>query len=227
MYNLTIHASELSSIVAGYKPNMKKVPPLSKGAQALVKSKVKQHLRQYNMHFSTSATRKGTEKEQEAIDLLNEYRGKNYQKCTTRIKDIVLSGECDIIDLQCYDFKTGEYCQKIIRDIKCPEKWPNMPATWDEVQEYAKKGGYDWQGVAYMYLYDADKFRIDCVFMETDIDEIPSWQNHTQFTVMPNVPLKQRICTWGFDRDYHKEAFMLDRLQKCNEFAQYYYNRIK
>lgn len=227
MFDLKIHASELSSITAGYKPGLKKWPPLSKGAKSLVESKVKQYLRHYNMKFSTSATIKGTEKEEEAIDLLNQYRGTTYEKNKERVIDEILTGECDIFDIQTYIIGAAIITQKIIRDIKCPEKWPNMPATWEEVKEYAKKGGYDWQGVAYMYLYDADKFRIDCVFMETDIDDVPHWQNHTQFVVMPMVDIKQRICTWGFDRDYHKEAFMLDRLEKCNEYAQYYFNRIK
>lgn len=99
---------------------------------------------------------KGIQCEEEAIELYNNVFFTRHTKNSERRENSWLTGEADIV-----------VPGKKIIDIKNAWSLPTFPATSDEVMAIAKKSGYDYQGRAYMALWDVDEFEVAYCMVST------------------------------------------------------------
>jgi hypothetical protein len=130
-------------------------PQLSKGAKTYIKEVWLKNEKGFEEEITDKKLRKGIQGEEDAINLISFVDGIMYVKNEERKHDHHITGECDVVT----DFKDLEFegtffdSVKVIDDTKCswnPRTFMNATLTTD----------YEWQGRAYLYLYDADIFRL-------------------------------------------------------------------
>ena len=122
-------------------------PELSQGAKTWIKEVWLEHEKGFREDFSSKYTRKGLQAEEDAINLVSFVDNIMYSKNKKRLIKGHLTGECDINT----NFKDLE--TRVIDDMKCC--W--SPKTF---MASGMTSLYEWQGISYMYLYDADVFRL-------------------------------------------------------------------
>jgi hypothetical protein len=115
---------------------------LSAGAKTYLKNLAKEFVYDFKTEFTSKYTDKGLIVEDEARDLYNRVMGTNYEKNFERKENAWLSGECDI--------DTGD---KIV-DIKASWSLNTFPGF----SEDGIDSGYEWQGRAYMMLWNRPAF---------------------------------------------------------------------
>jgi hypothetical protein len=130
-------------------------PELSKGAKTYIKEVWLENEKGFREEVTDKKLRKGTQAEEDAITLVSFVDNQLYIKNEIRKNKNNLTGECDIITK--FDKLEGEngetYSATVIDDTKC--SW--NPRTF---MQAGLTVNYEWQGRAYMYLYDADIFRL-------------------------------------------------------------------
>lgn len=207
---------------------------LPKGAMSAVKEKVRQYCLDYKTDIETKGMSKGTECEQDAIDFLNFYRKTSYKKNEERKEKKYLKGTCDIIySKKITPVKKGGLTEILdisnnhIIDIKCPETWKTMPQLESEVIEAGEKSGYFWQGLGYMYLFNGVSFEL-CYCMRDTPDEYiaPYIKDDSAHKVSFDTDDKYCISSHKIDRDEDKIKFMLERLDECKKYADWYFNQL-
>ena len=117
---------------------------LSQTAKSYIDQLAKEHFYGYESPIVNRYLDKGINQELESIQLLNSVRFENFEKNTERIENEWLTGECDIL--------TNE---KII-DIKTSWSLDTFP----ELPEDIDSKDYEWQGRAYMMLYEKHEFEL-------------------------------------------------------------------
>jgi hypothetical protein len=122
-----------------------------------------------------------------------------------------MSGECDIL------------LDDLIIDIKTSWSLETFPATAEDGDESL----YEWQGRAYMYLYDRPSFELIYCMVSTDptndLGLLTPWDNMSLHRVDHIDPAK-RITVIKYDRDMDLELAMLERLRHASEFYVQYVN---
>ena len=88
--------------------------------------------------------------------------------------------------------------------------------------EDAKSTGYEWQGRAYMMLWDKEEFYLDYCLMDTPEKLIPKWENK-QLHQMSHLNINLRITTVEYKRDLQKEQQIIQRIKNC----RIYWNLLK
>ena len=183
---------------------------LSQGAKSEIRRIAKEHFYGYTSEITTKPVLKGLQFEQAGIDLLNSVRfGANYVKNKIRLENEYLNGCCDIIT------------DDLIIDIKSPWSLETFPATEDEGFDSL----YEWQGRAYMQLYDRPRFELIYTMYSTDNDLLTDWDNRSIHKVDHINPAK-RITVLSFDRDQEKEEYMLEKLRYCSEYYSQYMQQL-
>lgn len=129
---------------------------LSVGAKTVLNGMAKEFVYGFNEVINTKYFNKGLMCEDDSIALYNNVFFTNYVKNTERKTNEWITGECDII-----------VPGKKVIDIKCAWSLPTFPATTEEVEAIMKKAGYDYQGRAYMHLWDVDEFEIAYCMVST------------------------------------------------------------
>lgn len=221
-----------------------KPPELSQGAKTYVKSVWLKYEKGFEEEVTDKKLRKGLQAEEDAINLISFVDGVFYIKNDKRISKNNLTGEADVIT----DFKNvpieDEPEQvtdlKVIDDLKC--SW--NPRTFMNAK---LETIYEWQGRAYLYLYDGDIFRlrhclVDCppdvlaeeykkfCFQHNIIDDsleeykeaIEQFNRNYLYEGSGSYNKKERVKTFSFERDYELEAVLL----KSVELAVEYYKTI-
>lgn len=178
---------------------------LSAGAKTYLKSIARQISYDFEPNLDVKYVNKGIQCEQDSIDLLNRLYFKKYQKNQTRIETDLLSGECDIL--------TDTY----IRDIKTSWSLETFPVLIED----AKDSMYEWQGRAYMHLYNRDTFYLDYCMVTTP-EELRKYEPANLHEV-DHIPEEMRVTTVVYQRDMELEKKMLE---KCR-VAQLYIEQIK
>lgn len=178
---------------------------LSAGAKTYLKSIARQISYDFEPTLDVKYVNKGIQCEQDSIDLLNRLYFKKYQKNQTRIETDLLSGECDIL--------TDTY----IRDIKTSWSLETFPVLIED----AKDSMYEWQGRAYMHLYNRDTFYLDYCMVTTP-EELRKYEPANLHEV-DHIPEEMRVTTVVYQRDMELEKKMLE---KCR-VAQLYIEQIK
>lgn len=129
---------------------------LSVAAKTYLKGLAKEYVYSYHKMVQSKYFDKGIQCEDSAIELYNEVFFTNYTKNTERRTNDFITGEPDII-----------VPGKLIIDIKNAWSLDTFPATSEDAAEIAKKSGYDFQGRAYMWLFDIDEFEVAYCLVST------------------------------------------------------------
>ena len=186
-----------------------KSDPLSETAKSEIRKIAKQDFYGYSLEVKTKPMIKGTEWEQEGINLLNDIRFTNYTKNELRVENEYMSGCCDIIT------------DDLIIDIKSSWSLETFPATPSE----GESSDYEWQGRAYMWLYNRPAFELVYTMYTTPDELLTEWDNLSIHRV-DHIPMHHRVTVLSYDRDMDKEEERRERLIYCNEYYSKYINEL-
>jgi hypothetical protein len=182
---------------------------LSQGAKTYIRKIAKEDFFGYNTELDNKFINKGKDQEQDSIDLINLVRFTNYQKNTIRIDNEWLTGECDILlDDKIIDVKTSWSL----------ETWPATPGE-------AHDSEYEWQGRAYMMLYDKPQFELSFCMVTTKDEFLNQWENISIHRVDHIAPEK-RITSIIYERDLEKEEIIRDKCIFASEYYSQYINEL-
>jgi hypothetical protein len=204
------HPSSIGKIMTNARS---KSEVLSETAKSYIKSIAKQDFYGYNIELNNKYIIKGIEQEQDSIDLVNAVRFTDYKKNKVRLETEVMTGECDIL------------LDDAIIDIKTSWSLETWPATAEDGDESL----YEWQGRAYMYLYDRLSFELIYCMVSTDpqnkLGLLNQWDNMSLHRV-DHIDAAKRITVIRYERDIELELAMLERLRHASEFYVQYINKL-
>jgi len=179
---------------------------LSAGAKTFIGKLAKQYVYGYNKVVETKYMDKGLACEDEAIELINRLRFKSYIKNTERREDEFLTGECDI------------YVPKI--------KTIDMKVSWDldtfpALSEDCHDPLYEWQGRAYMRLWDVPEHEVCFAMLDTpeDLIRYEQLELHQVLHIDPSL----RLTSITYYRDQALEDKMI---AKCKIAQDYLLNTV-
>lgn len=200
LWQKTMHkfrASALSEIMTDPKS---KDEVLSVGAKTAVMKLAKELVYGYDEQISSKYMEKGILVEDQAIALYNEVFFTNHQKNIVRMSNLWITGECDIF--------TPE---KII-DIKSSWSLATFPVT----AEAGKDKGYEWQGRAYMWLWDVDQFEVAYCLVNTP-DELIGYEQ-PDLHYVDHINPELRVTRVQYTRDKALEDKIKQRVEAANEY---------
>jgi hypothetical protein len=204
------HPSSIGKIMTNARS---KSEVLSETAKSYIKSIAKQDFYGYNIELNNKYIIKGIEQEQDSIDLVNAVRFTDYKKNKVRLETELMTGECDIL------------LDDTIIDIKTSWSLETWPATAEDGDESL----YEWQGRAYMYLYDRPSFELIYCMVSTDTQNelglLNQWDNMSLHRV-DHIDAAKRITVIRYERDIELERAMLERLRHASEFYVQYINKL-
>lgn len=183
-----------------------KTDVLSQTAKSYIEQLAKEDFFGYTSPLINRYLDKGINQELESINLLNSVRFEDFYKNTQRVENEFLTGECDIITTES------------IIDIKTSwslDTFPELPEDIDSNQ-------YEWQGRAYMMLFN--RFEFELVFcMVSTWDEFLTQYDDKALHKVDHIDPRKRITSITFERDLELERQMIERCQLATE---YYIERI-
>ena len=183
-----------------------KTDVLSQTAKSYIEQLAKEDFFGYTSPLVNRYLDKGINQELESINLLNSVRFENYEKNDQRVENEFITGECDIITTES------------IIDIKTSwslDTFPELPEDIDSNQ-------YEWQGRAYMMLFN--RFEFELVFcMVSTWDEFLTQYDDKSLHKVDHIDPRKRITSITFERDPELENQMIERCQLATE---YYVERI-
>lgn len=182
---------------------------LSETAKSEIRRIAKEDFFGYSSEIKTKPMIKGTDWEQDGIDLLNNVRFTKYTKNKLRVENEYMSGCCDIL------------LDDLIIDIKSSWSLETFPATPSE----GESSDYEWQGRAYMWLYDRPEFELIYTMYDTHDDLLTDWDNRSIHKVN-HIPSHHRITVITYQRDEQYEDLIRERLIHCNEYYSQYVNEL-
>ena len=200
------HPSSLGKLMTTPKS---KTENLSQGAKTYIRQVAKQDFFGYRVELDNKYINKGKDQEQDSIDLLNAVRFTNYKKKDVRIEDEYMTGECDIlVDDRIIDVKTSWNL----------ETWPATPGE-------AHDNDYEWQGRAYLMLYEREIFELVFCLVTTKDEFLNQWEQIDLHRVDHIAPEK-RITSVIYERDLEKEELIREKLIFANEYYSQYINQL-
>lgn len=200
------HPSSLGKLMTTPKS---KTENLSQGAKTYIRQVAKQDFFGYRVELDNKYINKGKDQEQDSIDLLNAVRFANYKKNDVRIENEYMTGECDILaDDRVIDIKTSWNL----------ETWPATPGE-------AHDNDYEWQGRAYLMLYEREIFELVFCMVTTKDEFLNQWEQIDLHRVDHIAPEK-RITSVIYERDLEKEELIREKLIFANEYYSQYINQL-
>lgn len=181
---------------------------LSAGAKTYLRTIAKQIVYSVDFEVDVKYIRKGNSCEQDGIDLLNKILFKRYEKNTVRIETDLMSGECDILQ------------PGYIRDVKLSWSLQQFPAT----QEDARDTDYEYQGRAYMHLYDRPLFYVDHLMVTTP-EELRTYER-PEIHEVDHIDPELRKTTICYERDMDIERRMLIKCREAQKYCEEVQHRI-
>jgi hypothetical protein len=180
---------------------------LSAGAKTYLGSLAKQFMYSYNKVVETKYMDKGLALESEAIEFINRMRFKRYVKNTERRESEFLTGECDI-------YVPG------VKTIDTKVSW--SLDTFPALSADAHDPLYEWQGRAYMKLWDVPEHEVVHVMLDTPEEMIRYEQR--EIHIVSHIDPELRITSITYQRDMKLEA-KLDA--KCKVARDYLLNLVE
>lgn len=196
---MKFRASQLGKLMTSSRT---KWEALSQTAKSYIIQKAKEDFYDYRTELTNKYVMKGIHQEQDSIDLLNAVRFENYKKYEHRAENEWLTGSCDIIT------------EDLIIDIKSSWSLDTFPATSYELKDLSE---YEWQGRAYMWLYDRPRFEL-CYVMVSTADDILSDYDSYAIHKVDHIDPAKRITSITFERDKELEIQMAERLIEATKF---------
>ena len=205
---MNFRASQLGKLMTSSRT---KGEALSQTAKSYIIQKAKEDFFEYRTELTNKYVMKGIHQEQDSIDLLNAVRFENYKKNDKRVENEWLSGSCDIIT------------EDLIIDIKSSWSLETFPATSYELKDLSE---YEWQGRAYMWLYDRPRFEL-CYVMVSTADDILSDYDSYAIHKVDHIDPAKRITSITFERDKELEIQMAEKLIAATEFYKEVINQLE
>lgn len=205
MADLVIRCSALGKIMG--EPRSKSSGPLSETAKSYIRELAAQDILGIDFVIQSRQFDKGNACEPEAIELINRVRGLSLVKNTERRTAHGLTGECDMFQ---------ESPTREVRDSKCAWSAATFPITVADIQSSTTASLYEWQGRGYMLLWDAERFHIDYVLLDTPVELIG--YEPASLHVVSHVPEHLRLTTWTIERDSEKEALIAVKVAAAREY---------
>jgi hypothetical protein len=196
---MKFRASQLGKLMTSSRT---KGEVLGQTAKSYIIQKAKEDFFEYKTELTNKYVMKGIHQEQDSIDLLNAVRFENYKKYEHRAENEWLTGSCDIIT------------EDLIIDIKTSWSLETFPATSYELKDLSE---YEWQGRAYMWLYDRPRFEL-CYVMVSTADDILSDYDSYAIHKVDHIDPAKRITSIRFERDKELEIQMAERLIEATKF---------
>lgn len=203
---MLIHPSSLSKIMSN--PKSGKVEDLSVGAMTYCKQLAKEFVYGFRATVSAKVLEKGIEVEPDSIKLYNDVFFTNYSKNTERRSNEWLCGECDIY--------TGN---KVI-DIKSAWSLSTFPALSEDVED----SDYEWQGRAYMMLWDAPEFELAYCMVNTP-DHLIGFEDPA-LHIVDHIPPELRVTRCMYKRDMALEEKIKIKVDAANTYINRIIDRI-
>lgn len=205
---MKFRASQLGKLMTSSRT---KGEVLGQTAKSYIIEQAKQDFYGYRTQLMNKYVLKGIEQEQDSIDLLNGVRFQNYVKNEQREENEYLTGCCDIIT------------EDSIIDIKSSWSLETFPATTFELKDLSD---YEWQGRAYMYLYDKPTFELFYVMVSTH-PELLSQFDPIDIHEVDHIDPAKRITSITFERDTEIEIRMQEQLLAASLFYEEVYNQLE
>ncbi len=186
-----------------------KAAVISDTAKSAIRDIVKEDLYGFRSFTGNQYTQKGNLLEDLAIQMSGKMRLRNYQKHAGRVSNDLITGECDVLDLE----------RKLIIDTKCTWDIGTHPFFIDEAAEKVKKAGYDIQMQAYMWLYDCDVAHVDFWLFPCPIELTKDWDDREQLIdLVDQIDIRERLTTVVIERDESIIQKIKDKIPHCQEY---------
>ena len=205
---MKFRASQLGKLMTSSRT---KGEALGQTAKSYIIEKAKEDFYDYKVELTNKYLMKGIHQEQDSIDLLNAVRFESYKKNEKREENEWLTGSCDIIT------------DELIIDVKTSWSLETFPATNYELKDLSL---YEWQGRAYMCLYDMPTFELSYVMVSTADDLLSDYDSYAIHKVDHIDPAK-RITSIRFERDKELEIQMAVRLIEATQFYKEVINQLE
>ena len=196
-----------------------KAAVISDTAKAAIRDIVKEDLYGFRSFTGNQYTQKGNLLEDLAIEMSGKMRFRNYQKHVGRVENELITGECDVLDLE----------RKLIIDTKVTWDIGTHPFFADEAMEKVKKAGYDVQMQAYMWLYDCEVANIDFWLFPCPPELLKDWDDIDQLVhLVEAIDIRERKTTVVIERDETVIQKIKDKIPHCqNYYEQLFAERSK
>jgi hypothetical protein len=196
-----------------------KAAVISDTAKSAIRDIVKEDLYGFRSFTGNQYTQKGNLLEDLAIEMSGKMRFRNYQKHVGRVENELITGECDVLDLE----------RKLIIDTKCTWDIGTHPFFADEAMEKVKKAGYDVQMQAYMWLYDCEVANVDFWLFPCPPELLKDWDDIDQLVhLVEAIDIRERKTTVTIERDESVIQKIKDKIPHCqNYYEQLFSERSK
>ncbi|MDO7530638.1 hypothetical protein Q5M57_01560 [Acinetobacter baumannii] len=196
-----------------------KAAVISDTAKSAIRDIVKEDLYGFRSFTGNQYTQKGNLLEDLAIEMSGKMRFRNYQKHVGRVENELITGECDVLDLE----------RKLIIDTKVTWDIGTHPFFQDEAVEKVKKAGYDVQMQAYMWLYDCEVANVDFWLFPCPPELLNGWDDIDQLVhLVEAIDIRERLTTVTIQRDEAVIEKIKDKIPHAQEYyAKLYQERIK
>lgn len=195
---IKLHPSSLGKIMGAAKS--KKAEDLSVGAKTYCKQLAKEFVYGFRTEVSSKHMDKGTIVEDQSIDLYNDVFFTSHKKNTERRENQWLTGECDIL------------ARDRIIDIKSAWSLATFPAYKEDVHS----SDYEWQGRAYMMLWDVDLFELAYCLVNTP-SELIGWESE-ELHYVDHIPKELRITCMKYNRCPEREELIKTKATAAQNF---------
>ena len=186
-----------------------KAAVISDTAKSAIRDIVKEDLYGFRSFTGNQYTQKGNLLEDLAIEMSGKMRFRNYQKHVGRVQNELITGECDVLDLE----------RKLIIDTKVTWDIGTHPFFADEAMEKVKKAGYDVQMQAYMWLYDCEVANIDFWLFPCPPELLNGWDDIDQLVhLVEKIDIRERKTTVIIERDEAIIQKIKDKIPHCQEY---------
>lgn len=199
MNKILFRASGLGDIMTDPKG---KGEVLSSGAKTTIIKMAKEFVYGFDERISSKYMTKGIQVEDESIELLNMVLGTSYVKNQERKTNEWLTGEADIV---------GD--NRII-DIKSSWSMGTFPA----IAEQGEDTKYEWQGRAYMMLWDVPEFSIAYCLVNTP-PELIGYEEKSMHIVDHIIP-ELRVTLVHYKRDKALEEKIMRKVEAAREYYE-------
>ena len=196
-----------------------KAAVISDTAKSAIRDIVKEDLYGFRSFTGNQYTAKGNLLEDLAIEMSGKMRFRNYQKHVGRVENELITGECDVLDLE----------RKLIIDTKVTWDIGTHPFFQDEAMEKVKKAGYDVQMQAYMWLYDCEVAEVDFWLFPCPPELLKDWDDIDQLVhLVEAIDIRERKTTVIIERDEAVIQKIKDKIPHCqNYYEQLFAERSK
>lgn len=188
-----------------------KAAVISDTAKSAIRDIVKEDLYGFRSFTGNQYTQKGNLLEDLAIEMSGKMRYRNYQKHVGRVENELITGECDVLDLE----------RKLIIDTKVTWDIGTHPFFQDEAIEKVKKAGYDVQMQAYMWLYDCEVAHVDFWLFPCPPEILKDWDDIDQLVhLVEAIDIRERKTTVIIERDEAVIQKIKDKIPHCQSYYE-------